>query len=263
VNVGISYFWFMRIVTAPFSLLWKLHIAIVFLLTTILFYPLILPFLFSEKSKKHSFKFFVAWSWCVRIFCFYFVVKKLDNPLPKGPYIIIANHMSYLDIFLMPSIFPKNRFLFLGKSEILKYPLIKTYFKRLNIPLFRKNPIKSAKALIRSKQEMKKGWSLIIFPEGSIPDVDLPKMIEFKEGAFQLAKSCRAPIVPVTFTNNHKLLSDPSHVFGPARPGNSYVHVHPFITVDEVKSLTKSELKDKCFDLIKGPIAKQYPDLQD
>ena len=151
----------------------------------------------------------------------------------------------------------------LGKSAILKYPLIKTYFKRLNIPLFRKNAIKSAKALIRSKQEMKKGWSLIIFPEGAIPDVGLPKMIEFKDGAFQLAKSCRVPIVPVTFTNNHRLLSDPSNIFGPARPGNSHVYIHPFITIDEVKSMTQSELKDTCFDLIKGPIVKQYPDLKD
>ena len=253
----------MRIVTTLFSLLWKLHIAIVFFVTAIIFYPLIYPFLFSEKSKKHTFKLFVAWSWCIRLFCFFFVVKKLNSPLPKGPYIIIANHMSYLDIFLMPSILPTNRFLFLGKSEILKYPLIKTYFKRLNIPLYRKNPIKSAKALIRSKQEVKKGWSLVIFPEGSIPDVGLPKMIEFKEGAFQLAKSCRVPIVPVTFTNNHKLLSDPSHIFEPARPGNSHVYIHPFITVDEVNLLTKSELKDKCFDLINGPIEKQYPHLKD
>jgi 1-acyl-sn-glycerol-3-phosphate acyltransferase len=163
----------------------------------------------------------------------------------------------------MPSILPKERFLFLGKSEILKYPLIKTYFKRLNIPVFRKSPVKAAKSLIRAKQEVKKGWSLVIFPEGGIPDYHTPKMIEFKEGAFQLAKSCKVPIVPVTFTNNHLLFSDPSNTFGPARPGTSHVYVHPFISIDEVKSLSQMELSDKCFEIVNGPIKEQYPNLKD
>jgi len=246
-----------------FSLFWKLHIAIVFFVTAIVFYPLIFPLLFSDKLKKHTFKFFVAWSWCVRIFCIYFVIKKEQSPLPKGPYIIIANHISYLDIFLMPSILPQERFLFLGKSEILKYPLIKTYFKRLNIPVFRRNPVKAAKSLIRAKQEVRMGWSLVIFPEGGIPDYNTPKMVEFKDGAFQLAKSCRIPIVPVTFTNNHKLFSDPSNTFGPARPGASHVYIHPFISAEEVKSLSQDELSKKCFDIVNGPIKKHYPNLKD
>ena len=115
----------MEILRIIFSLFWKTHVFIVFVLTTIFFYPLIVPLLFSERLKKHTFKFFIAWSWCIRVFCFYFVIKKLDSPLPQSPYIIVANHISYLDIFLMPSILPNNRFLFLGKSELLKYPLIK------------------------------------------------------------------------------------------------------------------------------------------
>ena len=244
----------MRIVTTIFFLLWKLYVAIVFFVTAIVFYPFIYPFLFSDRSKKHAFKFFVAWSWCIRVFCFYFVIKKLNSPLPKGPYIIVSNHISYLDIFLMPSILPNERFLFLGKSDILKYPLIKTYFKRLNIPVFRRNPIKAAKSLILAKKEVKKGWSLVIFPEGGIPDFDVPNMLEFKGGAFKLARSCQVPIVPLTFTNNHKLFSDPSNTFGPARPGVSHVYIHPFISTDEVKSLTQLELTTKCFEIIKAPI---------
>ena len=96
----------MRIIIGIIGLIWKLHIAAVFFITAIIFYPLIVPFLFSDKTRNHSFNFFVAWSWAVRIFCFYFVSKKKVSPLPEGSYIIVANHMSYLDIFLMPSILP-------------------------------------------------------------------------------------------------------------------------------------------------------------
>ncbi|MGB0914419.1 MAG: lysophospholipid acyltransferase family protein [Crocinitomicaceae bacterium] len=187
----------------------------------------------------------------------------MNSDLPTGPYIIVANHMSYLDIFLLPSILPQERFLFLGKSEILKYPLIKTYFKHLNIPVFRKNPIKAGKSLVKAKKEVRKGWSLVIFPEGGIPDEQVPKMVEFKEGAFQLAKSCRVPIVPITYTNNHRLFSDPSNFLGPARPGISHVYIHPFLKKEEVKELSQKELSDTCFNIVNAPILEQYPHLKD
>lgn len=253
----------MRGVIGGLSLLWKIYIAIIFGITAIIFYPFIAPLLFSEKTKKKSFIFFVCWSWVFRIFCLYFVRKVEKNKLPQGPYLIIANHSSYLDIFLMYSILPKQPFLFLGKSEILKYPLIKTYFKRLNIPVFRGDRIKSARSFIMANREVKKGWSLVIFPEGGIPDYNNPKMIEFKDGAFQLAKACKIPIVPVTFTNNHKLFSDPTDVLGPARPGISMVHIHPFISEEKIEQLTHDELKKMCFELIEGPILKAHPHLQE
>jgi len=251
-----------RTLVGILSLLWKLYIAFIFAVTALLFYPLIAPQLSSESGKRRAFRLFVVWSWVVRLLCLYFVDKKLNNPLPQAPYIIIANHASYLDIFLMHSLLSKNRFLFLGKSEILSYPLIKTYFKRMNIPVYRSSAVKSARALVIAAKEVKKGWSLVIFPEGGIPDDDNPRMVPFKEGAFQLAKSLNIPIVPVTFTNNYRLFSDPSQVFGPARPGISHVYIHPFISAEEVKSMSKNELSARCFDLVNGPLLECHPHLR-
>ena len=253
----------MIIVRIIVSVLWKCYITIIFSITAILFYPLIVPFLFSDKLKKHTFPLFVAWSWSMRIFCFYFVVKKMNSTLPNAPYIIVANHISYLDIFLLPSILPKNRFLFLGKSELLRYPLIKTYFKKLHIPVFRQNKLKAAKSLIKSKRELKKGWSLVIFPEGGIPSLNNPKMIKFKEGSFQLAKSSDVPIVPITFINNHKLLNNLSNIKGNARPGLSFVYIHPFISKEEVRRLSQRELANKSFKIIESALIQEYPDLVD
>lgn len=243
------------------SLLWKLYFTICFVISIVVFYPIILPFLFSEKGKKNSFKLFVAWSWSVRIFGFYPVKRMTNHDLPEGPYIIVANHTSYLDIFLLPSILPDNAFLFLGKSEILKYPLIKTYFKRLNIPVYREGGIKAAKSLIKASKEVKKGWSLVIFPEGKIPKNEHPKMIPFMDGAFQLAKSAKVPIVPLTFINNYRRFSDPEEMNGLAGPGFCKVFIHPFIDVEEINSLTKEELNKKCFDVVNAPIKERFPHL--
>ena len=253
----------MRIVFTLLSLLWKLYFGILFLISLLFFYPIIFPFLFSERGKKISFKLFVVWSWAVRCFGFYFVKREVNNHLPEGPYIIVANHSSYLDIFLMPSILSSQPFLFLGKSEILKYPLIKTYFKRLNIPVYRGSSIKSARSLIRAAKEVRRGWSLVIFPEGGIPETEHPKLSPFKDGAFQLAKNVNVPIVPITFMNNYKLFSDPEHLFGPAGPGICKVHIHPTITVEEILTLSQEELNKKCFDTINAPILDRFPKYAD
>jgi 1-acyl-sn-glycerol-3-phosphate acyltransferase len=249
----------MEYIRGTFSLLWKLYVGLIFAVTAIIYYPIIVPFLFRESSKKTAFRIFVAWSWTVRILCFYHVKRITNHPIPKGPYIIVGNHASYLDIFLIYSIINKCPFIFLGKTEILGYPLIKTYFKRLNIPVDRSSTIKSARSLVAAAKCLKNGWSLMIFPEGGIPDDSNPKMVPFKEGAFQLAKSLNVPIVPVTFMNNYRLLSDPSNIFGPAHPGISRVHIHPYFAVEEIQAMSQKEISDACFNRINAPILAEFP----
>ena len=132
----------------------------------------------------------------------------------------------------------------------------------MNIPVFRHNRRKAVESLIQASREVKKGWSIMIFPEGGIPDENNPKMMEFKQGAFKLANNLNVPIVPISFTNNHKLFSDPSNFFGPARPGISHVYIHEFITSEEIESLTQEELSQKCFDIINGPILEENPEVR-
>ncbi len=231
-----------------------------FTVMAIFFFPFIYPLLFSDNNKKRAFRVFVIWSWTFRIVCFYHIRIMRKAELPKGPYIILANHLSYLDIFIMYSILPQNEFLFLGKGELLRYPIIKAYFKRLNIPVHRSDRLKAARSLNQAMEEVKKGWSIVIFPEGRIPNIN-PKMIPFKSGAFQLAKKLNLPIVPLTFTNNHLLFSDPTFILGPARPGLSKVYMHDYISAEEVADMTQKELMDHCYQLLNGPLLTEHPEL--
>lgn len=253
----------MKLLVGIPGLIWKLYIAVIFTLTAILFYPVIRPQLGSTKGQRRAFRVFVIWSWTFRILCLYGVRRVKNSPLPKGPYLILANHASYLDIFLMYSVLPKEAFLFLGKSELLRYPLIRAYFKRMNIPVFRDNRMKAAKSLIQAAKEVKNGWSIMIFPEGGIPDKDHPKMIPFKHGAFQLAKNLKIPIVPVTFTNNYQLFSDPTEILGRAHPGISRVYIHSHIPVESIEEMSQEALRDHCFEIINEPLIKEHPHLMD
>lgn len=246
----------MKIFTGILSLCYKLYVGAVFVATLILFYPLFLLVLFRKPWRRYSFPLNIMWSHVVRLLTFIQVYKVHKTEIPKGPYMIIANHTSYFDIFLLYSLLPNHRFLFMGKSEILSYPLIKTYFKRLNIPVYRKDRLKAAKAFIQAKQAVAQGWSVVIFPEGGIPD-RCPQMIPFKIGAFKLAKSADIPIIPITFIDNYHLFSDPEDLLGPAHPGISRVHLHPVISKEEVACYSEQELCDRTFALISQPLIER------
>lgn len=222
----------------------------IFFITLVVFYIPIAILLLNPSWKKIAFYIHIAWSWSVRILIFVHIKRLDSNKLPKEPFIVVANHASYLDIFLMYSLIPSHPFLFLGKAEILKYPLVKTLFKRLNIPVYRQDSRKAAQSLIKAKQALKEDWSLIIFPEGTIPDSGWPTMLPFKDGAFKLAKSANVPIVPICFINNWKLFSDPETLNGPARPGISYIKILPFISKTHVSDLSVAELSKLCYNSI-------------
>jgi 1-acyl-sn-glycerol-3-phosphate acyltransferase len=156
---------------------------------------------------------------------------------------------------------PKHPFVFLGKSEILTYPIIRTYFKNLNIPVFRFDRKKVGVSFQLALEAIEEGWSLVIFPEGTIPEVDIPKMMPFKNGAFKIAKEANVPIVPITFTTNHLLFSDPTMVFGPARPGVSRFYIGKYISKELVAQKSFTELKELCFSRVEAPLKKEYPHL--
>jgi 1-acyl-sn-glycerol-3-phosphate acyltransferase len=242
-----------KIIIGILGLLYKLYIGFLFSVFLIICVVPINLLKRSPKTIKSTFHVFRFWSWMMRIFGGIIVVFNQRVKLPKGPYIIVSNHSSYFDIFLMYSIMQQEPFLFLGKSEILRYPLVSSFFKNLNIPVYRKDKLKAAKSFVHAKQALANGWSLVVFPEGGIPDDDLPKMKPFKEGAFKLAKSCKVPIVPITFLNNYKLFSDPDQLLGEAHPGVCQVVQHPIIDVSTIESMTVEELMDFTYTLLSKP----------
>lgn len=131
----------------------------------------------------------------------------------------------------------------------------------MNIPVYRGDRNKAGKSYLLAHKAVQEGWSLVIFPEGGIPDNIVPKMIPFKDGAFKLAKELNIPIVPLTFTNNYHLFSDPTEVLGPARPGIAHLHIHPFIDLETIQNNEVKTLKEMCFKIVEAPIREAYPHL--
>lgn len=180
-----------------------------------------------------------------------------DTKFPPPPYIVIANHTSYLDIVHMFTLIP-DFYLFIGKSEVLRWPIVKIFFKGMNIPVKRGSLRASKEAQELADSKIKNGKSLSIFPEGGIKG-GAPKVSPFKNGAFKLAIENNVPIVPVTFLNNWRLMGDERFFKDSSHPGFSKTIVHESIATIGMNEKDLIPLRNKCRDIIEAPLKSRYP----
>lgn len=196
-----------------------------------------------------------CWSMLLQLGYFSILHTRRQKSLPNQA-IYVSNHASYLDIVFMYQVVRKP-FIFMGKHTLLKWPLFGDFFRFMDIPVDRERPVSAARALVRSKQYLEEGWNLAIFPEGTIP-ASKPQMITFKDGAFKLAVETGTPLVPITFLNSWKLMSDPDDTFECAHPGIVRVIVHPPVWPGDYGSDFLS-LSQKVKEVIEAPLQERYP----
>lgn len=172
-----------------------------------------------------------------------------EEPLKKDRvHIFCPNHSSYLDIVVCYVVIPFY-FIFMGKSELGKVPFFSIFFKKMNTLVDRQSIMGSHKAYMLIGKEIDKGHSVVLFPEGKIPK-NAPVLNPFKNGAFKLAVDKQAPIVPVTFLNNWKIIPHNENVKNHGGPGISRIIVHKVI---ETKGMTEEnieELKSRVYQVI-------------
>ena len=113
---------------------------------------------------------------------------------PRRPYVVVANHESYADIFLI-SCFPWEM-KWLSKDTMFKIPLMGWMMQMAgDIKLVRGSRDSAAGAIIACRDRLAKRVSVMIFPEGTRSRTW--EMLPFKDGAFRLAIEAGVPILPI------------------------------------------------------------------
>lgn len=166
-------------------------------------------------------------------------------------YIYCANHTSNLDIILF-CLLAKGRFHFMGKEELSKNPVLGVFFRTIDIPVSRESKISAFRAFKRAGDNLEKGMSLIIFPEGKIADQYPPMLHPFKNGPFRLAIEKNIPIVPVSI-NVWKIMWDDGAKYG-TKPGMVNVMVHQPILTASLAVESADILKEIVFDKINSKL---------
>lgn len=161
-------------------------------------------------------------------------ISGLEN-IPKDEAVLfMSNHQSNFDIALFLGCIdtPKG---FVAKLELGKVPILKKWMENIDCIFMDRSSIrKSAEAIAESTKLLKKGRSMVIFPEGTRSKTG--HLGEFKAGSFKLATKSKVKIIPVTINGSRNLMEANENKI---KSSDVEMYIHPPV---ETKGLIKEEI---------------------
>lgn len=131
-------------------------------------------------------------------------VRGRENIPENEAVLYVANHRSYFDIILTAREVPSLTG-YVAKTEMLRYPLLVNWMKNIHCTFLDRKNIKKGLAVIKENIEnLNKGISVFVFPEGTRNKTE-ELLLPFHDGSLKMAEKSGAPIVPVTINNSEQL----------------------------------------------------------
>jgi 1-acyl-sn-glycerol-3-phosphate acyltransferase len=112
----------------------------------------------------------------------------------KGPFVVVANHQSMLDILLLSRL--PREMKWIAKESLFTIPWVGWMLRMSgDIPIRRGDAESGGEALARAKRYLARGMNVMMFPEGTRSAKGT--LLPFKSGAFRLALEAGVPVLPV------------------------------------------------------------------
>ncbi len=172
-------------------------------------------------------------------------IKGRENIVPGRPYLIMGNHQSLFDLFVVPASIPLC-FVGVQASRHFSYPFFGYLIKKWgNIPIERNNLKQAIKSLELAKETFKTGMSIGIMPEGHRTTTG--KMQPFKKGPFHLAKDAQADILPFGINGLYQYNQKGEFLIHPGRVVVTIGNPIPSVviqrlSVDELRQMTYKKI---------------------
>ena len=135
------------------------------------------------------------------------IIKGYERLITDRAVLYVGNHRSFFDIIISYSMMPSLTG-YIAKKEIKKVPIM-YHWMSLTKCLFmdRENIKEGLKTILDGIENVKKGISVFIYPEGKRSHSDL-NMNTFKQGSLKIATKADCPIIPVAFNNTSAIFED-------------------------------------------------------
>ena len=164
--------------------------------------------------------------------------------IPNVPCCYMGNHTSILDVPLLIDSVGKCMG-FVAKKEMLKAPVLGYWLKKYKcVPLDRENAREAIKVIREGAENIKNGYSMAIFPEGTRSKDGIIR--EFKKGSLKLATMAKAPIVPVTIDGAYRAYE----IDGKFKPIDITVTFGEPIYTDSLSREEEKELMGKVREIV-------------
>jgi 1-acyl-sn-glycerol-3-phosphate acyltransferase len=196
-------------------------------INTIIFGLLAVLISLAVNKKLGSFIGGAVWSRVNAFFTPVFVSVKGRENIAKGQsYVVVANHESAYDIFVLYGWLGID-FKWVMKKEIRKIPGIGFGSEAVGHIFIDRSSSKSAIETIEAaKQRIRGGTSVVFFPEGTRSRTR--ELLPFKKGAYRFAYDLNLPILPVSINGTRKIFPPDSLNL---MPGKAEIIIHPPIDI--------------------------------
>lgn len=163
------------------------------------------------------------------------------------PVVMVANHRSLVDILALYKV--RRPFKWVSKAENFKLPFVGMVLSLTNSVSINRGSIRSGHQFIsQAEQEMKKGSSVMIFPEGT--RTKSREMNAFRDGAFVLAKKMECGIIPIVHCGTENAFNHGKNSWVLKGRARIRIRVLDEVPPGTVKSMTADELKDHVWNLM-------------
>jgi 1-acyl-sn-glycerol-3-phosphate acyltransferase len=180
----------------------------------------------------------------------------LEHLPPRGPAVLACNHASYTDVFALVALLPRN-LLFVAKKEVLGYPVIKTFVRRLGYPTVDRLDFQQSLAdADRLARVLAEEEAVVFFPEGTF--VAATGLRPFRLGAFKAAVEAGVPVVPLALRGTRQLLRGDDRL---PRPGPIHLAVGAPVSGEGRDLSALIQLRDRVADAIAARCGEPRLDL--
>jgi lyso-ornithine lipid O-acyltransferase len=119
-----------------------------------------------------------------------------EGQLERGGYVIISNHVSYVDGIILGSLFPV---VFVSKKEVKSWPVIGQWTTLCGtVFIDRQHKDKISLLVDEIKEKLRQEANILLFPEGTSTNGE--RMLPFQTAPLAAPLRNRSIIVPVTLT---------------------------------------------------------------
>lgn len=183
---------------------------------------------------------------CIKELRMNFHIEGKEN-IPDGPCVFIGNHQGYVDIIALMKATEGKQVSFIAKEELKKTPYISKWVTVTGgLFITRGNPRSALKTLNEGAELLKKGYSLVIFPEGKRSNSS--EMNPFQQGSFKLATKAKVPIVPFSLDRTYKTFEE-TGIY--TYDVNMYVKIHKPIETKDLSKKEQNELHTKVENIVR------------
>ena len=245
----------MKLILRPLQWVYCVYAFILFVTIMLVLFPFVIIASFFGRIRGGNVIFKLCRVWADIWFPLIFIFPKRSFEVPHDrskPYIFVINHSSLLDAALLPKAF-RQRVRPLGKVEMSKIPVFGFIYRKAIVTVDRKDATNRAQSIRILKSIIGKGISVLVFPEGTYNETELP-LKDFYNGAFRVAIETQTPVKPVLFLDTYDRMNH-QKVFS-LNPGKCRIVFLDEIPVVGLKLGDTEDLKWKVYEIMERKLVE-------